>query len=166
MSLLQDDEVFAVILAVSIVASVLGTVLILRPFSSEKFSAIGLLDENCKIGNYPEIAVNGTEIKLCLFVYNHLGEPAYYKIVYRIGNNDTLPSNLTSSPAQEIKEWKVILNNDENTTFPFSVPVFLNANETDKAALIFELWAYNMTIGNWEYTGLWTDLYINVTKGG
>lgn len=166
MSLLQDDEVFAVILAVSIVASVLGTVLILRPFSSEKFSAIGLLDENCKIGNYPEIAVNGTEIKLCLFVYNHLGEPAYYKVVYRIGNNDTLPSNLTSSPAQEIKEWKVILNNDENTTFPISVPVFLNANETDKAALIFELWAYNMTIGNWEYTGLWTDLYINVTKGG
>ncbi|HEU97483.1 MAG TPA: DUF1616 domain-containing protein [Fervidicoccus fontis] len=160
---LDDEEVFAVIIAIAVVGSVLGAAMILRSSSGEKFGAIGLLNDQCKIGNYPAAAVNGSEVNLCLFVYNHYGEPTYFKVEYKIGDNSTLPTNSTASPLHELKEWRVILNNNENATFPISVPVYAAVGTGEEKALIFELWIYNLSDQSWEYSGLWTDLYINIT---
>ncbi|MCC6053839.1 MAG: DUF1616 domain-containing protein [Thermosphaera sp.] len=160
--MLLDEEVFAVILAVSIIASALGIALTLKPGNPEPFTAIGLLNEECKIGEYPEVVVNNSFIKLCIYLANYLGKPGYFRVVYRIALNETLPSNTTSSPENMVKEWRIMLGDGENKTFPINVPVYSLRGET-RVALVFELWVYDGSANTWTYTGRWNHLYVNIT---
>jgi len=159
--MILDEEVFAVILAVSIIASALGIALTLRPLNPEPFTAIGLLNEDCRIGEYPKTVLNGSVLKLCIYVANYLGEPAYLKVVYKIATNTTLPNTTRPSPQPVIMEWRLVLNNGEEKEFKVSVPVHMLSNVT-RVALVFELWQYSYAKGDWVYTGRWVHLYINV----
>ncbi|WP_048191687.1 DUF1616 domain-containing protein [Pyrolobus fumarii] len=160
--MILDEEVFAVILAVAVVASVFAAVHVLDLRPSEPFTAIGLLDANCKIGEYPREALIGSNVTLCIFVDNHMGRPIYYKVVYRIAAPETLPTNTTPSPEPKLLEWRGVLGNKQNTTFIVHVPVAhpkASAN-TSRVALVFELWIYDTERNQWIYTGRWVHLYI------
>ena len=159
--MLLDEEVFAVILALSIIASALGIALTLRPENPEPFTALGLLNEECKIGRYPTVAVNGSSIRLCISIANHLGHPAYFKVVYKLATAETLPNSTTPSPEQVVMEWRAVLSNGEEMVTPITVPVYTLRNEF-RIALVFELWIYDTTRGGWSYTGRWNHHYINV----
>ncbi|ADI31976.1 DUF1616 domain-containing protein [Staphylothermus hellenicus] len=162
------EEVFAVIMAIIVVASVFAAAQVLRPRVVEPFTALGLLNENCVIGDYPREVVVGDNITLCIFVDNHMNEPIYYRVIYRIGTNNTIPTNTTPSPEPEIKEWRGVLNQGENTTFKIVVPISYSGNtNTSRIALIFELWIYNVDSNEWIYTGRWNHLYVKpVSPGG
>ncbi len=155
-----DDEVLAVVTAIVVVASVFAIAQILRPAVAEPFSAIGLLNQDCKIGDYPDVAAKGENLTLCIFVDNHMGHPIYYRVVYKLGTNQTLPTNQTPSSEEPIMEWEGLLAHGENATFHVSVPV----NETGRRALIFELWTYSPEQGAWVYTGRWVHLYVDVAE--
>jgi hypothetical protein len=159
--LVLDEEVFAVILALSIVASALGMVLTLRPGNPEPFTAIGLLNEECKIGGYPATAVNGSGIRLCISVANHLGHPAYFKVVYKLATNETLPNSASPSPEQAVMEWRVVLGDGEEKLFLITVPIYTLRGEYH-VVLVFELWVYNTSGGGWSYTGRWNHHHISV----
>ncbi|MEZ0290292.1 MAG: DUF1616 domain-containing protein [Sulfolobales archaeon] len=160
--MILDEEVFAVILAVSIVASVIGVASVI-PRATESFMALGLLDEFCRIGSYPSKAYNDSTITLCIFVYNHMGRPVYYKVVYKIGSNTTIPTNTTPSPESVLAEWRGVLNMDSNTTFKIKIPVYAKRiNST--IALIFELWVWDTSSNSWKYSGVWNHLYVNVVS--
>ncbi|PLJ76894.1 DUF1616 domain-containing protein [Infirmifilum sp. SLHALR2] len=163
--MILDEEVFAVILAVVTVASVFAAAQLLRPEVQEPFTALGLLDAQCRIGDYPRRVIPGQPTDLCVFVYNHEGRPIYYKVVFRVGTNGTIPSNSTPSPELPIAEWRGALAHGENATFRVSVAVPQGFNGS-RAALIFELWVYNATEGGWVYTGRWTHLYVDVVRPG
>ncbi|WP_236698214.1 DUF1616 domain-containing protein [Pyrodictium occultum] len=166
-SLIMDEEVFAVIMAVIVVASVFTAAMILRPRSIEPFTALGLLNEECKIGYYPAEAYPGENLTLCIFVDNHMGEPIYYKVVYKVGNGSTLPSNTTPSPEPPLMEWRGVLGDGGNTTFRVVVPVEPPRGLMgQRAALIFELWVYDPGKGGWVYTGRWNHLYLKLVSPG
>jgi uncharacterized membrane protein len=160
--LLLDEEVFAVILAVSIIASALGIALILRPENPEPFTAIGLLNEDCKIDEYPKTAWDNSSINLCIYVANYLGKPGYFKVVYKLATRETLPNNTTPSPEEALREWRFVLRDKEDKTFPISIIVYSIRGEAH-VALVFELWLYDYSTRNWTYTGRWVHLYINIT---
>ncbi|MEM4717797.1 MAG: hypothetical protein QXE81_03440 [Desulfurococcaceae archaeon] len=160
--MILDEEVFAVILAISVVASVIGIAMILRPEIPEPFSAIGLLNENCKIGKYPESAISNTYLNLCISVSNYMGKPMYYKVVFKIGDNTTLPSNESPSPVEPIMEWYIVLGNKENQNILVDILVYADEPLPRTIALIFELWYYDTTRSTWNYTGLWVHNYIKV----
>ncbi len=164
--MILNEEVFAVILALTIVSSVFGIAMLLRPSTVEPFTAIGLLDENCKIGYYPKYVVPGQNLTLCLFVDNHLGKPMYWKIVYRIGNSSTIPTNTTPSPEPAIEEWRGVLPDKGNTTFKIRIPIAIPKDlaNAKRIALIFELWIYSPEQGRWIYSGRWTHLYVEVVR--
>jgi hypothetical protein len=145
-----------------VIASTLGIALTLRPGNPEPFTAIGLLNEDCKIGEYPRVVFNGSNIKLCVYVANYLGYPAYFKVVYKLAVTETLPSNTTYSPEQPLREWRIILGHSEEKTFPVNVSVYTLRGEM-RIALVFELWVYDTSINTWTYTGRWTHLYVNIT---
>jgi len=160
-----DEEVFAVIMALTIVASVFAAAQILRPSVVEPFTAIGLLNEKGKIGDYPKKAVLGDNITFYIFVDNHMGKPIYYKVVYKIGINETLPTNTTPSPEPPVMEWKGVLNHEANATFKVQVPIkYPSEGEVNKITLIFELWTYDPDLNKWTYTGRWTHLHLEVVK--
>ena len=166
--MILDDEVFAVLMAIVVVASVFTAAQILRPEVVEPFTAIGLLNERCKIGDYPREVILGENITLCIFVTNYMGRPIYYRVVYRIGTNETLPTNTTPSPEPEIMEWRGVLGHGDNATFKVVVPVqYPEGKRVDRVALIFELWIYDLDNNRWVYTGRWNHLYVKpVSTGG
>lgn len=170
--MIMDKEVQAVIVALVVVASVFSVAMLFRGGAGEAFDAIGLLDENCKIGEYPQQLTIGGNATLCIFVDNHMGRAEYYKVVYRIGTNETLPSNTTSSPEPALGEWRLLLADGENTTFKVTVPFDPPRDywNRGRVALIFELWRYDAQAGEWVYSGRWVHLYVhpvpNLIPGG
>ena len=156
-----DDEVLAVITAIVVVASVFAIAQILRPAVAEPFTAIGLLNQDCKIGDYPDVAVEGENLTLCIFVDNHMGYPIYYRVIYKLGTNQTLPTNQTPSTEEPLMEWEGILAHGENATFNVNVPV---VGPAGRRALIFELWTYSPEHEAWVYTGRWVHLYVEVAE--
>lgn len=165
--MIMDEEVQAVIVALAVVASVFASAMVLRQGTvAEPFDAIGLLDESCKIGYYPTEALVGGNVTLCIFVFNYMGEPEYYKVVYKIGTNETLPTNTTPSPEPVIMEWRLALPHNANTTFlvdvPFTPPDGYAGR--DRVALIFELWRYDAGRNEWIYTGKWVHLYVKPVR--
>jgi len=158
-----DDEVFAVIMAIVVVASIFAFAMVISPSTSEPFTAIGLLNSECKIGEYPVRAVLGDNVTLCIFVDNHMGRPIYYRVVYKIGSSSQLPTNTSPSPSPEVLEWRGVLDNGINTTFKVVVPVWYGGGEaTNRSTMIFELWVYNTDRSSWEYTGRWVHLHIEL----
>ena len=156
-----DEEVFAVLLALVVVGSVFSMAQILRPSVTEPFTAIGLLNENCMIGQYPSTVVAGENITLCIYVFNFNGTPIHYKVVFKLGNRTALPTNSTPSRAKPLKYWEGFLNHNESREFK----VRLSLNESGTGyALIFELWLQNPITGTWFYSGRWVHLYVNVTE--
>ena len=165
--MILDEEVFAVLLAIVVIGSVLGAVLYLRSgFTGESFVALGLLNEKCKIGDYPSKVFENTNVTFCIYVYNHMNKPVYYRVVYKIGSNTTLPTNTTPSPNEVVMSWRGVLGNDENHTFTVNIPVYIPRNlSEDRLAMIFELWIYDTDRGEWRYTGIWNHHYVQVIKG-
>ncbi len=162
--MLANNEVFAVILALVVVGSVLGAAQLIAPGVGEPFTALGLLNEDCLIGPYPRRVVNNSYLDLCVYVYNHMGRPIYYKVVYKIGGVDDLPTNATPSRAPVISEWRGVLGDNGNKTFRVSVNVY-SRSLLSNVTLIFELWIYNTDRNTWVYNGIWNHLHIQVVPG-
>ncbi|MEM2253611.1 MAG: DUF1616 domain-containing protein [Desulfurococcaceae archaeon] len=161
--LIIDEEVFAVMLAISVVASTVGIAVVLRPETVEPFTAIGLLNEDCRIGDYPTAASNNSFLNLCIFVLNHMGKPVYYRVIYKIGDRETIPTNTTPSLREPVLTWMGVLGDKQNTTKPIEVPVYTLEPLPSTVALIFELWLYDTELAQWIYTGRWVHLYMNIT---
>ena len=161
-----DEEVFAVIIALAIVGSALGIAQVLRPEVTEPFIALGILDSECRIGNYPKVVFGGEDIRLCIYLYNHLGHPQLMMVKYKLGSRDTLPTNTSESPELTIKSFKFLLNHASNITKPIVVPIPTSKELIGMdIALIFELWLYDGSLGDWVYSGRWVHLYVKVREG-
>lgn len=164
-----DDEVLAIIIALITVASVFAAVNMLVPRTIEPFSSIGLLNEECRIGGYPSEAVVGGSLRFCILVSNHMGRPMYYKVVFKIGGNETLPTNTTPSPMPPLAEWRMVIDDGMNETRIVEAPINPPESITgDHIALIFELWYYDTSLHEWRYSGVWTHHYVKITvpEGG
>lgn len=161
--LIIDEEVFAVILAVSVVASAVGIAVVLRPETVEPFTAIGLRSKDCVIGDYPNVASNNSFLNLCISVLNYMGKPIYYRVIYKIGDRETLPTNTTPSQREQVLTWMGVLGDKRNATMLIEIPVYTREPLPNRVALIFELWLYDAESAQWVYTGRWTHLYINIT---
>lgn len=159
--MILDDEVFAVILALIVVGSVFASAQVLRPRVTEPFTAIGLLNSELKIGDYPKTIVAGYNVTLGLFIDNHMGYPIYYRVYFKIGDNTTLPTANKSSPLKPVKYWEGFLDHGQNATFKIVVSV---PEPGHRKALIFELWIYDPVNRTWVYTGRWNHLYVDVVE--
>jgi len=159
-----DDEVFAVIMAITIVGSALGIAQLLRPEVAEPFTALGLLNQDCVIGDYPEYVFAGGEVELCVFVGNHMGYPLLARVVYKLGTKDDLPTNTTPSNRKPLRSFTVLVPHGGNETFRVRLPIPEDAPEADRVAIIVELWLYDPERGAWTYSGRWNHLYVRVVR--
>ena len=159
-----SDEVFAVILAIVVVGSVVSVATLLRPEVTEPFVALGLLDKDCKIGSYPELVVAGGDLDLCLYIFNYKGYPVLAQVRYKIGRSNEIPTNTTPANLKTLKNFTRLLNHNEEVLIRTKVPVVVNESLVrGNVTLIFELWVYEASKGEWVYSGVWTDLHVEVT---
>jgi len=142
------------------ILAVLAAVYPILPSNNEPFSELGVLGPGQKIGGYPTSAVVGQPFTLYVYVGNHEGEANYYRVLVKEGNQATVISNSTAASLSPVLTDSLILNDNSSTVFPVA-PSMSTAGLNQR--LIFELWMFNSTSSSFGYTGLWTDIWLNVT---
>jgi hypothetical protein len=122
-----------------------------------------------ELGNYPRTV--SPSFFVCLFGYveNHYGSAEYYEFLTKLGNESTQISNLTGANAPIIFTHNVLLLDNQSSIFPIgSAPNYTgslipNGETGTNLRLIFELWMYDKGTATFRYSGIFNEIWINVT---
>lgn len=156
----MDKETATIALALVTVLAIFVAVQPILPSNAESFSELGILGPNQKIGGYPTTLTVGEQFQLYGYVGNHEGVVSYYQVFVKLGNQSTEISNSTYARAAVISSYYLVLNDNQSTTFPMQLSI---AQAGTNQRVIFELWSFNATASQFSYTGLFGQLWINVT---
>lgn len=156
----MDRDTAVLALAVVAMLGVLAAVYPILPSNGEPFSELGVLGPGQKIGGYPTSVAVGENFTLYVYVGNHEGGPDYYQVLVKEGNQGTVVSNSTAADLPPVSNYSLVLGDNSNATFPatLSMPT-AGLNQR----LIFELWMFNSTTMTFGYTGLYNQIWVNVT---
>lgn len=157
----MDRETATLALAVVTILAVFAAVAPLIPSNPERFSELGVLGPTQQIGGYPSTAAVGQSFQLYTYVGNHEGGVSYYEVQIKAGDQATIVSNTTSADAPILLTHYLVLSANSSATFP--VTLSMPAAGLNQR-LIFELWMFNSTTSHFVYTGLFAQLWLNVTK--
>ena len=152
------EQVCAAILGLTIIIALVATVPFFLPkSSSEQFSELGVLGPNMKIGDYPKQVVAGQPASFFVYVGNQMGQPMYYEVMVKLGDNHTATNPAPIDPVQVF--IRVV---PFNGTWTFPLNVTLTQVGLNKR-ILFELWIYNQTLSQMQYTERWGQVWLNVT---
>jgi uncharacterized membrane protein len=158
---LIDEQVTAVVVGIIlIVAGVNASNFYLANRVTEPFSELGILGPGQKIGGYPTTLVAGQGFSLYGYVGNHEGAVNYYQVLVKLGNESTQVSNSTYARAAELASYGLVLVNNQSSIFRISLSL---VGPGTNQRIIFELWMFNITSSQFAYTGLFAQLWLNVT---
>ncbi len=150
------------IVTLSLVAIVIVIVAIqpLLPVVEDRFSEIGILGPNATIGDYPRIVAVNQSFLLYGLVANHEGDVQDYQVMIKLGNETTQISNSTYASASILATYWRILAEGETWLFPAGLSI---GHPGTGMRIIFELWSYNPAVSGFAYSGLWNQVWVNVT---
>ena len=157
----MDRETATLALGVVTILAVLAAVYPILPSNGEAFSELGVLGPGQKIGGYPTSVTTGQGFNLYVYVGNHEGGAEYYQVLVKEGNQGTAVSNSTSANLPALQTISLILGDNSSSVFPVSLSM---STAGLNQRLIFELWMFNSTANSFAYTGLWNQLWLNVTS--
>jgi len=110
---------------------------------------------------YPKNVTAGEAFLLYVGIQNDGEETLRLRVEVKVGNITTPPPNkATPSSLLPLKSLEITASPRNLTTS--SLQLALNQTGLDKR-VIFELYAYDAASGSRRYTGLWNQLWINVT---
>ncbi len=132
----------------------------LIPVRQQRYSELGILGPDQTTRGYPTTVGVNQPFLLYGFVGNHEGSIENYQMLVKLGIQSTLVSNSTYANAPVLTTFWHIVRDNETWTFPMTLSVNQVGNNT---RIIFELWSYNVPASNFEYTGLWNQIWLNVT---
>jgi len=155
-----DRDTAVLALAVVTMFAVLAAVYPIIPTYGEPFSELGVLGPGQVIGGYPTTVTAGQQFKLYVYVGNHEGIVGYYQVLVKEGNQGTVISNSTAANLPPVMSSSLVLEDNSSTTFPLTISMSTTGLNQ---RLIFELWMFNTTTTSFAYTGLWDQIWINVT---
>jgi len=162
LSWILNEEVLAVIAAIVLVSAVIAGVQVFNAGRVvEPFSELGLLGPGGMIGDYPKEVVAGSPFTLNIYVGNHEGKTAYYKVLVKLGDNSSTINETTPLSAEPIMEVRAVLSHNSSQTIPVNITLYEPAT---RLRLVFEMWMFNETTGAFSYHGRWNQLWLNVTQ--
>jgi uncharacterized membrane protein len=94
-------------------------------------------------------------------VGNHEGNVENYQLIVKLGNQATIVTNTTYANAPVLATYWHIVRESEAWLFPMNLSVNRAGNNT---RIIFELWSYDVPTSGFKYTGLWNQIWLNVTS--
>jgi len=155
-----DRETGVLALGVVTMLAVLAAIYPILPANGENFSELGVLGPGQKIGGYPTTVAAGQQFTLYVYVGNHEGQAAYYQVLLKEGNQATVISNSTSANLPPVRTSSLVLEDNSSSIIPVSLSM---STAGLNQRLIFELWMFNSTSTSFSYTGLWNQIWMNVT---
>ncbi len=152
-------RISAIIMGVMILCALISVAGVLQPIEQgESFSELGILNENMAMENYPSQVMVNQPLHLYGYVGNHMGEPMLYTVMVKLGDNKTVENPTLSSPVYEFSQ---VVSNNQNWTFPMDITLSkVGVNQR----IIFELWAYNQTLHQNQYIGIYGHINVNVVN--
>jgi len=152
------EQVCAIALAVTVLLAFISVSGLLIPRSQgEQFSELGILGPNMQLGDYPSQVVASDTIHLYGYVGNQMGQPMYYTVMVKLGDNNTAVNPADIAP---IQQYSQVIANNQTWTFPVNLKL---TEVGDNQRLLFELWTYNQTINTKQYHERWGQIWLNVT---
>src|SRR5712692_2773588 len=148
------------VLVLANIVIVVGVVAPLLPTREERFSELGILGPNMKVGGYPRSTPVNQSFLLYGFVANHEGIVENYQLMVKLGNQSTLVTNATYAVATLLTTYWHILSENATWLFPMNLTI---GHAGVNMRVIFELWSYNVSTSSFAYTGLWNQVWMNVT---
>jgi uncharacterized membrane protein len=156
----MNKRIATVILASFTIVTVVAASVPFLPVRDQKYSELGILGPDRTASGYPTIVPANQSFLLYGFVGNHQGNVQDYELLVKLGNQSTLVTNSTYASAPILATYWHILRENEAWTFPINLSVDRAGNNT---RIIFELWSFNAPASGFEYTGLWDQIWLNVT---
>jgi uncharacterized membrane protein len=156
-----DRETGVLALAVVTMLAVLAAVYPILPANGENFSELGVLGPGQQIAGYPTSVTVGQHFTLFVYVGNHQGKAEYYQVLVKEGNKATIITNSTSADVPPVLTNPLVLGDNSSAIFP--VNLAMNTAGLNQR-LIFELWMFNSTTASFDYTGLWNQIWMNVSS--
>lgn len=155
-----DRETQGVVVSVVVILLVFAFLFPLIPHPAEKFSELGVLGSDKKISDYPANVTAGQASLLYVYIGNHEGAAMLYQVQVLLGNSSTFVNASVPAKAQQIAQFYRVLANNQSRVIPFNLTLTeVGVNEK----VVFELWYYNVSSAAFEYSGLWNQLFVNVT---
>ena len=127
---------------------------------TEPFSELAVLGSEMKIGYYPKEVAVDEAFNLYLYVGNHEGKVMHYAVMVKLGNKTTPVSSEEPTPVPVLSKYEAVLLHGGNCTKPITLSV---EEPRVNYLLVFELWAYDEAVHDFEYQGRWCQLWLNVT---
>ncbi|HKW04683.1 MAG TPA: DUF1616 domain-containing protein [Nitrososphaerales archaeon] len=156
----MDKETASIALVIIAILAVFAAISPLIQYNQENFSELGILGAQKTISGYPTTVGENQTFLLYAYVGNHEGYAEYYSLQVKLGNASTAISNSTSANLPVMQAYSYVLDSGGNVTFPMSLSIN-HVGTTQR--LIFELWMFNTTSSSFTYTGLFNQIWINVT---
>ncbi len=157
-----DDEVKGVLIAALLLMALLASAqYYYSRTTGEPFSELGILGPDQKIGGYPTTVLSGENVSLYLYVGNQEGHVMYYNVLVKLGDNSSVVNSTTYLHAAPVATYGVVLTNNQTLLEPITLNL---TTPGTNVRVVFELWDYNTTTDSFTYTGLWNQLFVNVTS--
>jgi len=153
----QTATIILASITILIAAAALAPLISVR---QPRYSELGILGPDQTAKGYPTSVPANQSFLLYGFVENHEGNIESYQLLVKLGNSSTVVSNATYANAPVLATFWQIVRENETWIFPMTLSVNQAGNNT---RIIFELWSYDVPASNFEYTGLWDQIWLNVT---
>src|SRR5713101_9046879 len=106
----MDRETSTLALVLVTILAVFVAVQPLIPSYAEPFSELGILGRTKTLGGYPTNLISGQGFILYGYVGNHEGVVTYYKVIVKLGNQDTVVSNSTYANVPTLSAYSLVLD--------------------------------------------------------
>ncbi len=155
-----DEKIQAAIIAILVIYGILvASPIVLGDRVVEPFSELGILGPNMKLGDYPSNVRPGEEFDLFVYLGNHEGKTSLYRLYVKMGDSSFNVSDSVSFLGEVLYSFDRVLLDETNHTASMT----LNLTEPGiNRRLVFELHRYQEN--GFQYSGIWTQLWINVTS--
>jgi uncharacterized membrane protein len=157
----MNRQIGIIILMSITIIIVIAALAPLLPLREQRFSELGILGPDQTIRGYPTSVAVNQPFLLYGFVGNHEGNVENYQLLVKLGNQATMVTNTTYANAPVLATYWHIVRENETWLFPMSLSVNHAGNNT---RIIFELWFYDIPASGFKYTGLWNQIWLNVTS--
>lgn len=119
------------------------------------FISFSILDRDRKACNYPELLRKNENCTLWLVIKNHKHEQIICKVMVKI-----VQGSVTNIPVpMEAYEVRVTALNSGDV---WEEPISLTMKEVGRFFIVFELWIYNKEIKDFDFSGNYLVLPVNV----
>jgi len=151
----EKTIILTVLVALAIMGALLVYLVFFTPAQKEPFTSIYLLDSEKQLENIPKTVVLGENSTFSLWVgvENRNDSTIEYSVQVKLDDGNSAEG---SSAAEFVECFNRTLVNKKKWEFPVTISI----DQLGSNRVLFELWFFNGTRNDWDYTGNWVNLSV------